>query len=188
MQIAKRLLIGCLGFVVSIAMITLAAPKSVHALVATLVQVANTSTNPVVAEDADRASRIPYQSQSAFDGSTPGACLTGPFPCSFNSFSAAPAGYRLVVQNIDALLLVGNADPVPFGFVNGVGAQISTFIGTYAGHNFAVINQHVTSYHNAGDVPYVIITADWYAGSSANVTLTGYLENCAVTGCPPVQH
>jgi hypothetical protein len=153
------------------------------------VQVANTATNPVVSQDADRATRIPYQSQSAFDSSTAGpACSSGVFLCPLNNFSAAPAGYRLVVQNIDAQLEVCGGDPAPFGFVNGSGAQISTFIGTYAGHNFAIVKQHITSYHNAGDVPFVYITANWYAGSAANVTLTGYLENCAVTGCPPVQH
>ena len=59
----------------------------------------------------------------------------------------------MVVQNIDAVLEVANGDPAPFGFVSGSGAQVSTFFVSYAGHNFAVINQHITSYHNAGDVP-----------------------------------
>ncbi len=184
MQTAKRLLVGFLALVLLIAMVTLAAPKSVHALVATLVQVANTTTNPVVAEDADRATRIPYQSSSGFPAS---GCYVPPL-CLFNAFTSAPAGYRLVVQNISAQLVVKSGTPLPSGFINSSGDQISSFIGTYAGDNFAVINQQITSYHNAGDSPSLIMTADWYGLSSATVTLSGYLENCSVTGCPPVQH
>jgi hypothetical protein len=186
MQIVKRLLMGFASILAAALLLALAAPRSVHALVATLVQVANTTANPVVAEDADRASRISYQSQASFGGAY--GCYSGFSPCLLQGFGAAPAGYRLVLQNIDALLQVANGDPVPFGFVNSAGAQSANFIGGYAGHNVAVINQHVTSYYNAGDSPSIIITANWYAESGAFVTLTGYLENCGVTGCPAVQH
>jgi hypothetical protein len=68
---AKRLWGGFLALAVWIAVMTLAAPRSVQALGATVVQVANATTNPAVAEDADRATRLPYQSHSAFDSSGP---------------------------------------------------------------------------------------------------------------------
>ena len=184
MQFTKRLVMGLIGAAL---LVTLSAPKAVHALVATLVQVANTATNPVNSVDVDRSSRIPYKSSSSFGG-TPTGCYIGQFLCPFNSFTPAPVGYRLVVQNVSAQLVVGSGTPVPFGYVNSSGGQIASFVGTYAGDNFAVINQQITSYHNAGDTPYLLITADWYGLSAATVTLTGYLENCSVTGCPPVQN
>jgi hypothetical protein len=184
MQFAKKTLMVLVSLAVLVALVSLAVPKSVHALVATLVQVANTTTNPVVAEDADRATRIPYQSSSGPPGS---GCYLPPL-CLFNAFTPAPAGYRLVVQNISAQLVVKSGTPLPSGFINSSGDQLSSFIGTYAGDSFAVINQQITSYHNAGDSPSLIITADWYGLSSATVTLSGYIENCSVTGCPPVQH
>jgi hypothetical protein len=187
MNLAKRVLM-LVGFVVLVAgLVSVLAPKATHALVATLVQVANTTANPVNSVDADRATRIPYQSSSSFGGTATG-CYVGPFLCPFNSFTPVPAGYRLVIQNVSAQLVVGSGKPVPFGFVNSSGGQIVSFVGTYAEDNFAVINQQITSYHNAGDTPYLIITADWYGLSSATVTLSGYLENCSVTGCPPVQN
>ena len=96
MQIVRRLLIG-VGAIVLVALVfTLAAPKSAHALVAALVQVTNTTSNPAVTLDADKATRIPYESASQAAGSA-GTCGDTAV-CQFNGFTVVPAGYRLVVR------------------------------------------------------------------------------------------
>jgi hypothetical protein len=50
MMIVKRLLMGVGGIAVLAALLQLAAPKAVHALVATLVQVTNTAATPAITQ------------------------------------------------------------------------------------------------------------------------------------------
>jgi hypothetical protein len=53
---------------------------------------------------------------------------------------------------------------------------------TNLGGVFAAIDEDVLVYFDPTDGPGV----DSYGSQNAVITVTGYLENCAVTGCPAV--
>jgi biopolymer transport protein ExbD len=194
MPIGKRLLMGVGAILAAALLLVLASPKSAHALVATLVQVANTTANPAVTLDADKATRIPYQSSSqGVDAITGGPCNGVDANCVFGLITA-PSGYRLVVENISAYLYVSSGNPAPSGvMLSGAASTLqgaTFFYGSYLGSNFqaAIINQSVKRYVNAGDGQYLFITADFRHDYNHYATVTGYLEDCAVTGCPPIQN
>src|SRR5271165_6717047 len=91
----------------------LASPKSAHALEAALVQVTNTTSNPAVTLDADKATRIPYVSSSQAAG--PGGTCASTIQCRFDGFTVDPGGYRRVAQQIDLIVGVNSANPKPNG-------------------------------------------------------------------------
>jgi hypothetical protein len=193
MKIVRRLLIGAGAILLAAALLTLASPKSAHALVAALVQVTNTTANPAVTLDADKATRIPYTSASQAAGPV-GTC-GDTLVCQFNGFTAVPAGYRLVVQQIAAAVGVSSGSPTPSGSFSVVtddvgGLPLDYFTGTYiTKQNQAVFHQSgVLEYVNAGSTPSLLIGGDLISNESGYAIVTGYLENCAVTGCPPIQN
>ena len=193
MQIIKRLLVGCAGFVVLILVVMLAVPKSAHALVAALVQVTNTTANPAVTLDADKAMRIPYESASQAEGFA-GTC-GDPSVCRFSGFTVVPAGYRLVVQQIAAVVPASSANPTPNGEIVVVtdkseGFPIDYFTGTYITQsNIAIFHQSgLLEFVNAGSSPSIVFYGDLKSNTTGYVIVTGYLESCSVTGCPPIQN
>jgi hypothetical protein len=89
-QFAKSLLMG-LGMVLLAALLlAVTAPKSVHAVVATLVQVANTSSNPVPT--------LEQEAQSAFDAQ--GTCQISVEGCSVATLYTVPAGKTAVLESV----------------------------------------------------------------------------------------
>jgi hypothetical protein len=195
MRFAKRLLMGVGAVALAAVLLSVAAPKATHAIVATAVQVVNTTANPAVTEDADKATRIPYQSSGqGTDASLGGPCAGVDVNCAF-SITTPPAGYRLVIENVSALMYVKSGNPAPEGTILSANANsllgATFFSGSYLGSSFQqdIVNQAVKRYVNAGDDQLVFITADFNPSKGyAWVTVTGYLENCAVTGCPPIQN
>lgn len=194
MQFAKRTLMVLGSLAVLVALVSLAAPRAAHAIVATLVQVANTTANPAVTLDAGEATRIPYQSSSqGLDDFSGAPCKGVDENCNFSGFTTPPAGYRLVIENISAYLNVNSGNPAPGGvmYISSEGTLLGAtgFNGTYIGSaaKVAIINQSVRRYVNPLEVDALYIVAD-FSGGPQYVTVTGYLENCAVTGCPPIQY
>jgi hypothetical protein len=178
MKFAKWIVMGSGGIVLAVAALILISPKAAHALAATLVQITNTTANPVPVFNADHKA---YQSLADVNSCGDNTCTW--------TFQAVPAGYRLVAENLSGNMLVPSSATKPpvatlgmnssvYGIPGTIGAPFTEVTGT----NMAVINGNFKAYANAGTSPYLTITANW--GSNAEVTLTGYLENCAVTGCP----
>jgi hypothetical protein len=194
MQTVRRLLIGVGAIALVAAVLTLASPRSAHALVAALVQVTNTTANPAVTLDAEHATRIPYESTAigSFLGSNCGGGVVG---CTF-TWAPVPTGYRLVIENISATMVLGSGTPQPLGTLTttdplGVGTSV-IFTGIYIagiGPNNSVVNQTVKFYVDGGQSAVAVIEANYktFIGQNA-ATITGYLENCAVTGCPPIHY
>jgi hypothetical protein len=194
MKFAKSILMGTGAVVLAGLILTLLAPKAAHAIVATAVSVVNTppvtvvntTANPGGVLDADKATRIPYQSSIVEN------CGEGVSRCQFN-FTAAPSGYRLVVENVSAGLVLnaGAAAPVVSLF-NSAGGNW-TFTGV-VGQAFATpsggFNQSVLAYFDPTDgQPTVSLIANLISapGFSQTITLSGYLQDCAVVGCPAIQ-
>ena len=88
MQFAKRLMMILASFVLLVAIVSLAAPKAVHAIVATLVQVTNTSANPVPTVATDNPALQPF------------AHTYGVYGQLDHTFEV-PAGKTLVIEQVE---------------------------------------------------------------------------------------
>ena len=149
---------------------------------------AGNGRQPVPAADIERMARIPYQSSTANAG-----CVGMVAGCTF-LFSPAPAGYRLVVENLSGWfqLAAGAAPPVvllkdssahaALGFTAAVGQAVNNTVA-------AALNQPARAWFDPSDGSILAaVTASFPAVSAAQrMTLSGYLENCSITGCPPIQ-
>src|SRR5215469_4900005 len=152
----------------------------------TPVQVMNTSSAPAIGADAEKLARIPYQSSYRT------TVCTGVTNCFF-SFTAAPSGYRLVVENLSGLFEINNAATAPpTGLLEG-----SSFLNVFAftAANGQIFNGTIMSGINipvkmvfdtteGNPVAFVYGNYPSITGLPSTMTLSGYLENCSVTGCP----
>lgn len=179
------------GIFLAALLIAALAPKATHGLVAALVQVTNTTANPASTLDADHATRIPYQDYEDFGSASSGNGITGV------SFAQVPTGYRLVIENINARLAVQSDNSVPTACISSNFSPFKEFpcvTGVYTGSQggFGVVNQEMIRYIGPGDTPVLNIIADFSSCSAGpfcdSATISGYLENCAVTGCPAPAH
>lgn len=137
-------------------------------------------------------SRIPYESTQAPSNVCSAA---GIYQCDFK-FPLPPSGYRLVIENISgSLRLAPNASAAPVGYllrlVNGTTFKLWGFTGAQGQsdgvYTWASFNQATPAVVDSTDsLLAVSVNANWGAGAIQYATLTGYLENCAITGCPPV--
>jgi hypothetical protein len=107
MKILQRFLMG-LGTVLLFALsLQLIAPRAVHAVVSTLVTVANTAANPVITQAADNPARTAVALQCLAIGTTGNeqtgcALTTGQTSTPFE----IPAGQRLVIEYINGTLSI----------------------------------------------------------------------------------
>ena len=155
----------------------------------TPVQVMNTSSAPAMGADVEKLARIPYQ--SSYRTTT----CTGVTNCFF-SFTAAPSGYRLVVENLSGLFEISNAATAPpTGLLEG-----SSFLNVFAftAANGQIFNGTIMSGINipvkmvfdpSEGNPVAFVYGDYpsITGLPSVMTLSGYLENCTITGCPTIQ-
>lgn len=173
MKFAKSILMGTACVMLAGFVLALIAPKTAHALVATLVQVTNTPANPVNNQDVDSPGRSPYyQTVTCYSESTN--------QCSAQ-FPVVPANKRLVVQYIASSIdtptplinveLVANASFISI---------LHTLQGTDAsGSNIYIASQPMLYYFEAGQQPIFVMNAKagGFEFMSGSVTLTGYLVN-----------
>jgi hypothetical protein len=190
MGFMKRLLISIGATALVVSLLILITPKAAHALVAALVQVTNTTANPAITSDADEATRIPYQSKQTWTISMAGVTEV------VTQTATVPAGYRLVITNVSFNAFAESGNPVPSATISSNFAPDSlfpSFTGVYTGpaQGHAIGNQNLIRYIGAGDSPNVSLIYDAAVNISGQfniVTVTGYLENCSVTGCPAIVH
>jgi hypothetical protein len=181
MRFLKNFLMGIGAVALAAALVNLLAPQAVHATVAALVQVANTATNPVLTSSIDDPGRNPYvEFQYAPSCINQGICTL--------SFSAVPAGKRLVLTNISGqfhltvagteaqVLLTTNIGNPHFYDVPAIPQGISN--GT---NEFRVVNQTILAFGEAGTTAdvRVVLGGGVFTGSPDNVsfTLSGYYIN-----------
>jgi hypothetical protein len=169
MKLARTLLMGFGSVALVAAFLILVAPKSAHAVVATLVQVANTSTNPVPNADVNAPGDEPFQTLIcvAFPaGSFP--CTSGTIPESFGVPTVTSDSLtvkRLVVENISGFCVVGGSQTIGLvtlefstiaNSVNSINlaslAQMSTAIGATG---FSHVSFPAPVYADPGSVVYV---------------------------------
>lgn len=102
MRFMKRLLMGMGAVALAGTLLTLVSPRAVHAAVAALVQVANTSANPVPNADVNAPGEEPFQTQLcvSIDPSNP-CVVPGDFVVP-TSTSDGLSIKRLVIEHISA--------------------------------------------------------------------------------------
>ena len=184
MNFVKKV-VSTIGALVLVAVLIAAlAPKATHGLVAALVQVTNTTANPASTWDADHATRIPYQDYQSFSPTYGSGLNTVQVV-----FAQVPAGYRLVIENVNAFLFAESGNPIPNACIVSFFNESNLFpcvTGNYSSADgVSIMNQQAIRYIGQGDTPVLDILADFEKCSNCDsATLTGYLEDCAVTGCP----
>lgn len=155
----------------------------------TPVTVMNTSSAPAIGADAEKLARIPYQSTYR---TTTCVNVTN---CYFQ-FTAAPQGFRLVVENISGIFeLASNATAPATGLIEG-----SNFLNTFGftSTNGQIFNGTIMSgvnqpthmvFDSSEGSPVAFVYGDYPSiqGLPSFITLSGYLENCSITGCPTIQ-
>ena len=87
-----------------IAAVGILSPRVAHAVVATMVQVANTTANPVPNQDVDNLARNFFQSTNSAGGCS-GTCVV--------TFAVVPTGQRLIVRQVSSLVTIGVSGATP---------------------------------------------------------------------------
>jgi len=157
MKFVSRLFMGIGGLAAAAVALTILSPKA-HAVVATLVQVANTRSTPVPNQDVDSPGRHPYEQTCGFVAS---GC----------TFPAVPANTELVIQTVSVFINGGSPTFAQLGTAGG-GNLVSLYIPLIAagGGNYAAVQQ-ITAYVDPGSAP----NCDGPTNSSTFVcTITGY--------------
>lgn len=172
----KFSLIG-LGLVAALILVT---PRAVHAVAAALVQVMNTTANPVIASNMDDPGRIPYEKRS-----NPSTCIPG--ECFFDF--VVPANHRLVIQHAS---VSGEANGpgvalLDLSSANGGSTSFAPSGLTGAQYSFEV-DEPVLQFVDGGG--FIQAALFFYGGSAtllgANFTLSGYLLDCAAAPCSAI--
>src|ERR1700722_14169879 len=132
---AKRIATAVGGIAIAAFLLMLAAPKTAHAIVSTLVTIANTAANPVPTVATDNPARqsvLLEASISLFDGQPNGQASLH----TSTSYSyTVPDGYRLVIDSYSGQIGLPNAQtPVQTVIIGGNGTAIYP-VATYQGSN-----------------------------------------------------
>jgi hypothetical protein len=185
MRIVSRIGIGLGAIVLAAVLIALSAPKATHALVATLVQVVNTSANPVPTQIVNNPARqavVLTTNVTIFDGAI---IASGAFQDNSGTYTV-PAGMRLVVESTSGFIsLPTGQKPVLFRFsvlVNGVLGLLQSvpiFISTDGFTDYYEWLTQSTTYADPGT--QVTVTFDRFPYRSGiaecSATLSGHLES-----------
>ena len=156
----------------------------------TPVTVMNTNANSVPNLDSEKLARIPFESTVAASGcpapGNVGAC--------FFLFAGPPSGYRLVVENLSGYFQISPAATADLtGYVENSAFRIKAGFTAprgqidLGGHIQSAFDNPTRFYVDFGEGVFAVASANWSNGASSMV-LSGYMESCAVTGCPAVQH
>jgi hypothetical protein len=164
--------VAALGIVATLALVT---PRAAHAVAAALVQVTNTSANPVPNQDVDAPGRHLYQSTCV---TTTGDSLGKQFVC---TLPAVPANRELVIQTVSILaeapnppaigqleITAGGVESVAaFPVVNSGLTEFGTAIGT--------ATQPLTLYADPGTQPICsVLVASAPTIPAMTCTVSGY--------------
>jgi len=174
MKSAKKFLMVAGAFALAILLFAISAPKTAHAIVATLVQITNTASNPVPV-DADNSARHAVRLFAAGNTDQTGLLETHLLDASTGQAFTVPAGKRLVIEQASLF-----AYPGP---------QSSVFAYWFNGSTFTAVPVH--DQDGFGDYEGVVTTKDYVdAGHQiefslfskpatfSDMSVVGYLIDC----------
>lgn len=195
MKLLQRFLMG-LGTVLLLALsLQLVAPRAVHAVVSTLVTIANTAANPVITQAADNHARtaVALQCLAIGDlGYQNANCVLGTGLPGAGAFQV-PAGQRLVIDQVSGTLFVPvgstpsgivvdatHGDPSSSSFPTIYMNFVPTQIGSDSRGMYYSFSTPMTGYI---DPNYQLVSSCFQINPSVQVqmscsfTLFGHLEN-----------
>jgi hypothetical protein len=145
MLFLKRGLMAAGALALAAMLLNFVAPRAAHALVATAVQVMNTSATPVPTRDVDAAGRNPFRLSCTGVGN----CQTPP----------VPAGNTFVVESIFASV-AGTGAWLQFNVqtpgLGGVGDESIAFAPlVQSTPSIAIAFQNISMYESAGSIVFV---------------------------------
>jgi|SRR5271157_2206465 len=190
MGFIKKCLLVSLGFGLAGAIGASFATGTAQALVAAMVQVANTSANPVPTSPVNVTDpgRIAYQSTVNNAGQCSGSI------CVF-TFGPVPSGHRVVVQHIGGRVnLTTSPANIQIQIFSNNHPLITELLAAPApsAYSFAAFDQTVLFYVDSGDNVTVQMYLDGnsatFLGGSVTqyMTLIGYELDCTVAACAPI--
>jgi hypothetical protein len=183
MRVTKNYWLAACGTLAVGSAVMLFSAHRIEAQYSTPVKVLNTSAGPVLNSRIDDPGRIPFV--SAFSNVCSGNVCT-------STFAAVPAGHRVVIQNVSALLDFNSAPAVLTVYVGSTGSTQSQFNvqAIPSAGNSTAFDLPAQSYVDAGQSPVVIVncsggvTFNPVAGQSLN--LIGYELDCNAAPCAAI--
>ncbi len=179
--------ISYLGSIALLALLLSAlAPRAARGVAAALVQVTNTSADPVPVEDHARQAVLLF----AYSSSVQTAVLI-PFYDAHGGPFTIPPGKRLVIEFVSGrLYLPAGSFPVGASLNGTLGTDYDEFLVTpaityYGSGDILSISSFSQSVRFYTDTPPSIVFSVSGAASGADVTASGYLVDC--TGACPAQ-
>ena len=157
---------GIAGVLFVASVMTLVAPKTVHALVSALVTVANTSANPVPNRDVDNPARQAFQ--GIFPLFAGGGQMQGQLFVPNTTTTGAPVK-ELVIEELSGGCNSGGPGTVVLSTSGGVPF---IFLGVADGAGFSLPAQSVRFYADAG-TPVFVGTGGVRTG--CQISISGYL-------------
>jgi hypothetical protein len=109
-----------------------------------------------------------------------------------SSIFPPPSDYRVVVENLSGHFQISpaaNADLVGYIENNCIKTGFTAPRGQMdpGGHIQCAFDNSTRFYVDPREGVFAVASANWSNGASSMV-MSGYLENCSITGCPAVQH
>ena len=155
----------------------LATPRAAHAIAATLVQVTNTTADPVPNKDVDNPARHPFAAACTNQGNG----NDGPVTCS--PAPGPPAGAETVIQSVSIIVARGASTAIPietfYSFVTGgqsyqsyipfVTQQSASNAGAWVGNQVATIYEDPSSAQLCS-----VVQSDLATQFQISCTVTGY--------------
>jgi hypothetical protein len=129
-NIWKKITMGLGGIVLAALLLAVAAPKTVHAVVSTLVTVANTPSNPVYTTDAVNSENLLKVTCAIPDTSYSGGEVSN------TNCYTVPAGQRALIEQVDGIC------SVPAG---GVVANLSLYVDSNIQHELPLTQESGSS-------------------------------------------
>lgn len=181
MNVIRKIMMGLGGVVVVALVLALALPKTVHAIVSTLVTVSNTPANPVSTLAADAA--------TAFVAEGTCSLFTGVFSndCHVSLIYTVPSGQIAVIDSLTGYCQLSSGsgeEAVVFllSYNSPSGSAVQTFIAPnpvfqFPGGQASTGGQNLRTYAGAGAISVDGFTgnAELSATDSCSFTLSGHL-------------
>ena len=116
------------------------------------------------------------------------ACVPNFITYSFD-FSAVPKNHRLVVQHVSgSLVFLADTTAAEVFLQNGANQALSAFLAPPSFQQASLFDQPVLQYFDAGSAPFVLTRSDVDPAGNSQMTISGYLLDCATTPCEAIAH
>lgn len=175
MNVVRRILVGLGSIVVVALVLALASPKTVHAIVSTLVTVSNTASNPVPTVSTDASTAFVEQ----------GGCASFYLNTCTSPMYTVGAGQIAVIDSVSGVCQIDPGTAVAefrlsYNSPSGSPMLLSTAPAAalkFGGNSASVGGQNLTTYASAGSISITAVTNqdETLTGDFCRFTLSGHI-------------